>query len=149
SSHQKSCPLHKPQPTARKTHGLGNLLGDLHVGRVQENVVGNQKLTRAYNRSSRRRMYSWIAEIRLSRGIYGDFRPDSLKLSAPDVLQILPLRAGRGGFVQINRDLISIPDLLGNMPRHRHTIFDGETFDGNKWHHVGRPHPRMRALVDV
>ena len=33
------------------------------------------------------------------------------------------------------------------MARHRHAIFQGHAVDGDERNHVGRAHPRVRALV--
>ena len=35
------------------------------------------------------------------------------------------------------------------MIRHRHAVFDGDAFDRNERHNVGRAHARMRAGVNV
>ena len=93
------------QASARKAHGLGNFLGDVDVGRIQKNVVGDESFARADNRRARGRMHAAFAEIRLARGIGGDLGADAFELSAPNVLQILALGRGGGGFIEIDRDL--------------------------------------------
>src|SRR5207244_12875103 len=77
------------------------------------------------------------------------FGTHALTLAATDHVQILSHRDCRGRLVQINRNLVALPNLLANMPRHGHTIFDRHPLNGNKRHHVRRAHPRMRSLMHV
>src|ERR1700722_6476753 len=92
-------------------------------------------------------MYPRFSEVRLARRVGCDVGPDALKLPSPNVLQILSLRRSGGRLVEINRDLITLPNLLPNVPRHGHTIFDSDAVNGNERHNVGRAHPRMCALM--
>ena len=146
-AHQKSRALHKAHPAARKADRLGDFLRDVDIGRIQENVVGDQKLARAHDGRARRRMHPRLAEVRLARRIGRNLRANSFKLPAPDVFQILPLRRSRRRLVQINRNLKSLPDLLAHMTRHGDAILDGHAINRNERHHVGRAHARMRALM--
>src|SRR5438552_1914549 len=146
---QKSpAPAEAPSPS-RKPHFLGDLLRDLNVGSVQKHVIGDEKLSRPYHRRARRRMHSRIAEVRLPCRICGDLGTNALKLAATDTLQILSLRDCRGRLVQINRNLVALPNLLANMPRHGHAIFDRHPLNRNERYHVRRAHPRMRSLMHV
>ena len=148
-AHRKSRTLDVAQSSAREAHRLCHFLGNLNIRRVQEDVVGDEKLSRSHNRRAGRRMHPRLAKIRLARRIGRNLRPDTLELPAADVLQILPLWGGCRRFVQINWNLISLPDLRAHLPRHGHAIFDGHAFNRNERHHVGRPHPRMRSLMNI
>src|SRR5262249_19899871 len=64
-----------------------------------------------------------------------------------DILKILTLRRGRRRLVEVHRNLISLPNLLPDMARHGDAVFDGQALDGDEWHHIRRPHTRVRALV--
>ena len=90
-----------------------------------------------------------LAKVRLARRIRRDLRSNPLKLTAPNVLQILSLRRCRRRFVQINRNLITLPDLFSHTPRHPDAIFNGHTVNRNEGHHIGRAHSRMRPLVHI
>src|SRR5581483_11762605 len=94
-------------------------------------------------------MNAGIAEIRLPRWIGSDVGAYAFKLSAPDILQILPLRRSGGRLIEINRNLMTLPDLLAYVASHGDAIFDGNAFNGDERHHVGRPHAGMRALVNI
>src|SRR5437870_8032724 len=94
-------------------------------------------------------MHSEVAEVRLPCRNCGDLGTNALKLAATDTLQILSLRDCRSRLVQINRNLMALPNLFANMPRHGHAIFDRHPLNRNERHHVRRAHPRMRSLMHV
>ena len=94
-------------------------------------------------------MYSRIAEVRPPCRIRRDLGTDAFKLPAANIFQVLALRSCCGGLVEINRNLITLPNLGANLPRHGHTIFDAHAFDGNKGNHVRCAHARMRSPVNV
>src|SRR5205823_7612038 len=100
ASHQKSRTFHISKATGRKPDGLGDLLRDLDVGRVQKNVIGDQELASSHNACSRGGMKTGFAEVRFPRRIGDDFSTNALELSTPDVLEILALRRSSCGFVQ-------------------------------------------------
>src|ERR1700680_2592813 len=92
-------------------------------------------------------MYTGVAKIRLARGVAGDFCANPFKLPAADVLQILPLRRGRCRFVEIDRNLITLPNLFADVAGHGHAVLDGDAVDGNERDNVGRSHARVRTLM--
>ena len=94
-------------------------------------------------------MHAGVAEIGTARGVGGDVGADAFELSAANVFQILALGSGGGGFVEIDGDLIPLPDFFADMARHGYAIFDGDAVDGDERHDVGRAHAGMRALVEV
>jgi hypothetical protein len=147
AAHQKAGALDEAQAAARKTHGFGDFLGDLDVGRIQEDVVGNEKLARAYDRGSGRGMHARLAEIGLARGIGRYFGADAFELAAANILQVLAFGSGRGGFVKVDRDLETFRDLGSDVARHGHAVFDGDAVDRNKGHDIGCSHARVRTLV--
>ena len=92
-------------------------------------------------------MNACFPKIRLARWTAGDFRANAFELSAPYVFQILPLRRSRSSFVQVNRNLITLPDLLAHMARHGDAIFEGDSVDGDEWHNVRSSHAGMGSLM--
>src|SRR5207253_7034513 len=112
---------------------------------IQENVVRDKEFSRAYHRGSGCGMNACFPKIRLARWIAGDFRANAFELSAPYVFQILPLRRSRSSFVQVNRNLITLPDLLAHMARRGDAIFEGDSVDGDEWHNVRSSHAGMRS----
>ena len=114
----------KRRPPPRKAHGLRDLLGDVDVGRIQEDVVGNQKLARADDRRAGRGMHAGLAEIGLARGIGRNVGADAFELAAANILQVLAFGRGGGGFVKIDRDLEALRDLGSDVARHGDAVFD-------------------------
>ena len=147
AAHQESCPFDKTQAATRKSHGFGNLLGDVNVRRIQENVISNEELACSDNRCPGGGMHAGLAEIGLAGGVGRDVCADAFELPPANVFQPLPFGGGGSRFIQINRNLIPLPDLRAHVPGHRHAVFDGDAFDGNEWHDVSRAHAGMRALV--
>ena len=92
-------------------------------------------------------MHARLAEVGLAGGIGGDFVANSLELAAANVFKILPLRRGRGGFVEIDRNLearaISAPTwrAMATQSSMRDAV------DGDEGNDIGRAHARVRALV--
>ena len=146
---QKSRAFDEAHAAARKADRFGDLLRNLDVGGVEKNVVSNQKFARANDRRSGRRMHPGFTIIGFARRVGYDVRANAFELSAPDVFQVLPLGRGCRRFVEVNRDLISLPDLFAHVPRHGHTVFNGHAIDRNEGHDVRRTHAGMRSLVPV
>ena len=147
SPYQKPRSLDETHPAAGEAHRLGDFLGDLDIRRTEKHIVSNQKFAGANHCRPSCRVHSGFSEIGLARRIGGDIGSYTLKLSAPDVLQVLPFwRSGRR-FVEVHRNLVALPYLLAHVPRHRYTVFDSHAINGDEWHHVCRAHPRMRALM--
>ena len=71
----------------------------------------------------------------------------AFKLAAADVFEILPLGRGGGGLVQIDGNLVALPDFRAHVPRHGHAILKSDAVDGDEGNHVGRAQARVRALV--
>ena len=66
---------------------------------------------------------------------------------APNVFEILALRAGRRSFIQVDRDAKTPGDLSAHVFRHRHAVFDRDAVDRNERNHIGSTHPRVCAFV--
>ena len=145
AAHQESRALHKAHAAVREAHGLGDFLGDIDVGRVEEDVVGDQKLARADHRRARRGMHARLAKIRTARGVGGDLGADAFELAAANILQALAFRSSGGGLVEINGNLKALPDLLADVVRHGHAVFDRDAVDRDERNDVGCAHARMRA----
>src|SRR6266567_7468087 len=89
-AYKKSCSLYKTQPASREAHRLRNFLRNINVGGVQENVVCDEELARAYNAGSGSGMELHLTKIRLARRVCGNLIANAFELAAPYVLQILP-----------------------------------------------------------
>ena len=146
---QKSSALHEAHSAIRKANGLRDLLGDLDIGSVEEDVVSDEELARADDRCTRGGMHARLAEVRTAGGVGRDLGADAFKLAAANVLQALTLGSSRGGLVQINRNLVALPNLFANMVRHGDAVLHGDAVDGDEWDDVGGPHARMRARVYI
>ena len=147
AAHQEARAFDEAQAAGREAHRLGDLLGDADIGGVQKDVIGDQRLARADDRRSRRRMHARLAEVRLALRLRGDLVADALELAAADIFQILPLRRRRGGLVKIDRNLVAAGDLRAHVLGHGHAIFNRHPVDGNEGNDVGGAHARMRAGV--
>src|SRR5262249_47168885 len=128
---------------------LCRLLSDFDIGRAQKNVVGDQELTRPHDACTRGGMKAGVAVVGPAGRIRADFVANSFELSAADVLQTLPLRGRSRGLVEVNRNFVALPNLLSNVARHSHAIFDSNAFDGDEGDDVGSAQPRVRTLVMI
>src|SRR5438067_1159904 len=146
-ANQKPGSLYEAQPAGREADRLGNLLCDLDIRRVQEDVVSDKELARAYHASPSSRMQAGLSKIRLARGIGCNLLTNAFELPAPNIFQVLPLGRSRSRFVQINRNLVTLPYLLADVPRHRDAILNADAVNRNEWHHVRRPQPWVRSLM--
>ena len=86
---EKAGAFDEAQASTGKAHGLGDFFRDVDVGRIQKDVVGNERLTRANNCCTRRWMDAAFTEIGLARGMGGNLGADAFELAAAYVLQIL------------------------------------------------------------
>src|SRR4030088_2779526 len=92
-------------------------------------------------------MHTGIAVVRLARRIRRVLCAIAFDRAATDIFQILPLRRRRCRFIEINRNLVTLPDLLTDVAGHGHAIFNGDTVDGNERHDVRCSHTWVRALM--
>ena len=90
-------------------------------------------------------MDSRFADIRATRRIRRDFGANAFELPSAYVFQCLPLRNFRRRFVQVNRNLIAVPDLFANIIGHGDTIIDCYPFNGDERNYVSGSHARMRS----
>ena len=148
-AHQKSSAFHESHSAAREAHCFGDFLRDVDVGRVEENVISDEKLARAYDGGSGCGMHAGFAEVRTARGIGGDLCADAFELAAANIFETLALGDSGGGFVQVYGNLVALPDLLADMVGHGDAVFNGDAVDRDEGNDVGRAHARMRARVDV
>ena len=72
-----------------------------------------------------------LSEIGPARGIGGNVGADAFELAATNILQILALGSGRGGFVKIDGDLEAFRNLGSDVARHGYAVFDGDAVDGD------------------
>ena len=149
TAHQEACTLHKAHAAVREAHCLGDLLGDVDVGRVEEDVISDEKFARAHHRGACRGMHAGLAKVRTARGVGRDLGADAFELAAADILQPLSFRSPRCGFVEIHGNLEALPYLFANVVRHGHAIFDSDAVDGDERNYIGCPHAGMRAGMSV
>ncbi len=126
---------------------MRDLLRDVHIGRVQVDVVGDKELARAYDHGARRGMQRRFAEVGLARRIGPDFLANALELTSSNVLQVLPLGNLCSSLVQINGNLVPLPDFFADTTRNGNAIFQRRAFDGNERDHIRGSQPGVRARV--
>ena len=136
--------LHVAQTAVRETNVLADALGDFKIGRVQVDVVGDQEFACAHHHGAGRRVQPRLADVRSAVRIAQHFFAQALELPLANVFEICALRPLRRRFVEINRNAIALPDFASHFFGQRHAVLDGHAFDGNKRHHIGRTHARMR-----
>ncbi len=139
--------LDEAQAAAGKAHGFGDFLRDGDIGRIQKDVVGNEKFARADYGRSGGGMDARLAEIGAARGVGGDFSADAFELAAANVLQILALGSGGGGFIQIDGNLETLGDFGSDVARHGDAVFNGHAFDRDEGYDIGCTHARMSSLM--
>src|SRR4051794_17827139 len=149
SAHQKPRCFHKAQTARREANCLSDFFGDVNVRSIQENVVRDKKLARPDYAGSRGLVQPTFAEVWLSGWDGNDLLANDFELSSTNILEILPLRRSCGCFVEVNRNLKTLPDLLANVPRHGDTVFNADTFDRDEWDDVGGAKTGMCAFVCI
>ena len=123
-------------------------MGDADIGRIEENIVGDQRLAGADYGCPRGTHPLWT-QIRLAVRIRGNCFLDALKLPAPDILQVFAVLADGGIFVEVDRNVQSLCHAFAEPPRHLDTFLHGDARDRHKWDDIGGAHARMFALVLV
>src|SRR5579864_1853801 len=144
ATHQESCSFHKSQPTSREAHCLRDFLCNFNVRCVQKNVVCDKKFPCTNYTSTSSWVQARLSEIGLARRIGRNLLANPLKLSAANVFQVLPLGRRCSRFIQIDRNLVSPPDLFAHMTRHSYAIFNAHALDGNERDYVCSAQPGMR-----
>ncbi len=92
------------QAAARFADPTGDPLGELEVGRIEVDVVGDEERTGTDGDGAGRRMETGRAEIGLAPGL-GDLALEALVLAAPDIGQLDPLGSRGGVGVQEDRQV--------------------------------------------
>src|SRR5437879_7907552 len=92
-------------------------------------------------------MHLWFPNIRLALEILPQLFSQPFELPSSHVFKIYPVRPRRRRFVKKNRYSMAFPDFVAHAPRQRHAILNGDAIDGNKWQHIRRADPWMRARV--
>src|SRR5208337_3045464 len=147
ATHQKSSALDEAQAATRSAHRFRDFLGNVDVGRIQEDVIGNEKFARSNHGCPGRGMHARLTEIRLARRIGGNLRADAFELTAANILQVLPFRRSRGGFIKVDGDLETLRNLSSDVSCHGDAVFDSDAVNRDKGHDVGCAHARVRTLM--
>ena len=74
-------------------------------------------------------MQRCLAKIGLAFGVGFYVFTDALKLSTPNVFKVLPFRPLGSRLVQIDRNLVPLPDFLADSAGDGHAILEGYAFD--------------------
>ena len=90
-------------------------------------------------------MQSRLAHVGSGVRIAKHFLAQPLELALPNILEVRTFGPLGRRFVKVDRDAVAFPDFASHFLRKHHTIFNRHTFDGNKRHHVGRAHTRVRS----
>src|SRR5437660_5948277 len=94
-------------------------------------------------------MHAGVTKVRTAGGVRGDLGANAFELAAANILEALALGNSGRGFVQIDRNMVAVPDLLPYVDGHGHAVFDGDAVDRDEGNYVGRSHARMGAGMDV
>ena len=86
-----------------------------------------------------------FADVRRAIGIFGNFGEQAFKLAFANIFQVVALRALRGGFIEIDRNFVALPNFAADFFRQSDAVFDADAFNRDERHDVGRTHARMRA----
>src|ERR1017187_5502985 len=105
--------LYVTESAGGEADGLGDALGDLHVGGVQVDVVGDQEFARAYDGGAGAGGQLGFAEIRAAIGIGADFFAQAFELATANVLQVDAVGAAGGGLVEVYGHAEALPEALG------------------------------------
>ena len=81
-------------------------------GGVEKDVVGDERLAGSDDRATCGGMNTRVADVGTARGVGGNFCADAFELTAAYVFKILTLRRRGGGFVEIDRNLVALPDFF-------------------------------------
>src|SRR5579862_3249405 len=145
--HQETSAFHEPQAACRKTHRLGDLLGDVDVAGVEKDVVSDQEFSGSDHRGAGGRVHARLAKVRLACRVGRDLITDAFELSAPDVFEVLAVGRGGRGFVKVHGNSKAARDLRTNVASHRNTILQRHAVDWNERNYVGSAHAGVRTLV--
>ena len=69
-------------------------------------------------------MQPGFADIWRAIGIFGDFGEQAFELALANIFQVAAFGALRGGFVEINRNVIALPNFAADFFRERDAVFD-------------------------
>src|SRR5664280_3439363 len=94
--------FHVAEAAAGETDGLGDAFSNGDVGRIQIDVVGDQKLARAGDGGAGGRVADGVANVRIARRNGSHFAHQRLELAAADVLQVDAFAAARGSLVEVD-----------------------------------------------
>src|SRR5258708_26508781 len=97
--------------------------------RIQIDVVGDQKFSRAKTQGACRGMELRVADVGQALVIAFYLFTQALELPLTDVFEVGTVGARRGGLVKINRDAVARPYFAPRFSRQRHAIFEGDAFD--------------------
>src|ERR1035437_8394313 len=92
-------------------------------------------------------MHARLTEIGHAGRVGGNFVANAVELAATNVLKILPLGRGGGGFVKIDRNLEALPDFGSDVPGHGDAVFESDAIDRDKGNDIGRAHAGVSAMV--
>ena len=134
---------------ARGPDLLCNLFRERDVGRVQVDIISNQKFARAHHRRAGSRVEGVFAEVGPPIGIRLYLLAHAFELPLADVLKISPLRPARRGLVKKGRDLKAPPGSFRHLLGDAHAIVKRHAEDRDKGDDVGRSQPRVRALLMI
>src|SRR3989338_8860657 len=146
---QDSQSLHRRQSASRGAHRAGNGPGDSQIVGPEINVEGDQHVASTDRGGARCGMKPRLADIRSAGRISRNDRLQFLKTPTPNGCEVFPIWEQRGGFVEINRNLIAVPQLLSGAMGDGDTIRQSYPLQGNERDHVSGADARVFAAVAV
>src|SRR3989454_11601735 len=119
---QSSHVFQKRKTAARKSDSFRNFLCDRNVGRIEVNVVCDQRLSRANHSGACGWMKPGFAEVRIAIRVCLNLVSKRLELSAADIFKVCSFGTSSGGFIQVNGNLEPAPNLGADFFRNLHAV---------------------------
>src|SRR4029079_12699034 len=136
------------QPTARLADASRDALGEVDVGRVEGDVVGDQEGARPDGDGTGRGMHPRRPEVGRATDLVDlDLQP--LVLPAAHVRELLPLGARGRSRVQEDRQIEARRDALAEAPRELDAVVHRRRAQRDEWNDVDSTDARVLARVDV
>src|SRR5262249_45853591 len=139
--------LHVTEASVGETDGFGDALRDRNIRRVEIDVVSDQEFAGAGDESARTWMTDRVADVGRSRLHDAHLLHQGFELALANIFQIGAFGPLCGGLVEIDGNVKLAPYFLPEALGELYAFFEGDAFDGNERHDVGRAEAWMRSLM--
>jgi hypothetical protein len=138
------------QAAAGLADPAGDPLGQLDIGRVEVDVVGDEERPRPDRDRAGRGMHLRRSDVRFAAALRDlDLQP--LVLAAPDIGQLDPIGAASSLGIEVDREVEALGDPARKRPSQLDRLVHRRVAEGDEGNDVDRPDPGMltRVLVHV